>query len=134
LLEARTVFGRSIGSTLGFFGGLLVVLGGIVTFLLHLAGGNATPSWGGLLPSIAELAIALIFGALIVFTCGPRMFWSGGSRLFTGILLILFGVLTWILLSGSILIELGALLTIVGGIILPLQGWLGRGFGRRWYY
>lgn len=131
--------GRSVAVVIGFLGGLLVLLGGLVRFVLALAGGVGSSSAATLGGPLLGACGILLLGLLILFTARPRFWWWPGRRLFNGILLIAFGALAWIFAGGSLLVLFGSVLTLVAGVILPLEGYVMSAFGlnrlfrRRWF-
>lgn len=130
------MLGRSVATTIGFIGGILVLLGGLLAFLMGVIRGAAVSGFGPIAGALGALLVAAIFGFLIVFTSRPRFLWWPGRRLFNGVLLVVLGVLTWFLVGGSVLVEVGAILAILAGILLPFEGLIGRPFrsGRRIFH
>ncbi|HEV2316877.1 MAG TPA: hypothetical protein VGV89_04805 [Thermoplasmata archaeon] len=124
------MFGRSLATVLGLIGGILVILGGVVEFLMAVAGGFSGGSfaqvWGVLVPML----LAGTLGLFILLSSRPRIWWWPGRRMFNSIVLIFLGVLAWVLIAGSVLVEFGAVFAILAGVVLPLEGLVAGAFGR----
>ncbi len=125
------MFRRGISSLLGFLGGILVLVGGLVAFVLAAVREVGTRSFGLLAGPLLGLLVAAVLGFLIVFTCRPRLLWWPGRRLFNGILLIVWGVLAYLFAAASLLGVVGAVLAVLAGVILPFEGLASGFFGRR---
>lgn len=123
--------GRSIALFLGFLGGLTILVGALVGFLLPLGTHWATGGTVGLALRLISLFVGGILGLLVLFTSRPRIFWWPGRRLFNGLVLVVLGAMTWVLLGGTLLTTAGAILTVLAGFLLPLEGFFGRGWGHR---
>lgn len=123
--------GRGVASLIGLVGGLLIVVGGLVALLGQLSGGiSATGAVAGLL---APLAVFIV-GFVVLVVARPRLFWWPGRRTFNALILIGLGVLTWILSNASLLVVVGAVLAMIAGVALVLEGFIPRQWGiRRWF-
>lgn len=121
----------SIASLLGFAGGVCVLLGGLLAFLTAALGAVGSRSLGLLAGPVFTLVAAAVLGFLILFTCRPRLLWWPGRRLFNGVLLIVWGLLAYLFAAASLLGTIGAVLAIVAGVVLPLEGFASGFFGRR---
>lgn len=132
--------GRSFAVVVGFLGGLAVLLGGFLSFLSVLARVPlSSVTWVSFSVALTFLGTVVV-GFLILLTSRPRFWWWPGRRLFNGIWLIALGVLAWILAGGFIVSLAGAVLTVIAGVMLPLEGavfsafnWRRRWFRRRWF-
>ena len=116
--------GKSFATILGFVGGLSVVAGGLLRFLVFTPRAISSGAVSPLLTPLAPLLGAIVLGGLVVWACRPRFWWWPGRRLFNGILLVVLGAAVWILLGASILFLVGGLLAILAGILLPIEGML----------
>src|SRR5215469_16007685 len=107
---------RSVAVVLGTVGGLLVLLGGSIKFwLTWLSAPSLSLDGLGL-----GLLATLLLGLFILFTARPRWWWWPGRRFFNALVLVVLGALAWWVSDGFVLTALGAVLTIVAGLILPI--------------
>lgn len=116
------MLGRSFALVIAAVGGVLILLGGVAAFLLSAARSPGAGLAAGLQGAFLALAITLLLGFLVLLTARPRLFWWSGRRLFNAIVLAVLGLLTWVFVGGFVLTAIGAVLTIVGGIALPIEG------------
>lgn len=126
-----SALGRNLATTLGSIGGYVVLLGGILTFVSAWLRAPTLFLAGPWFPFLATAILAL----LILFTSRPRLVWWQGRRLFNAFILVVLGALVWLLFGGSIVTTIGAIVTIIAGIILPIEGGLFSALGLRrpWY-
>ncbi len=112
---------KLVPTLLGAFGGLLILLGALVAFLLGMVNGIATSHPGPLLTGMATGAIAGAVGFIaLVLT-----YYSRGSeweRLAGGIGLLVLGVVSWAFLMSSALAIAGSILVFFGGLVFTLEG------------
>lgn len=123
--------GRNLATTLGSIGGYVVLLGGILTFAAAWVRAPTLSLGGPWFPFLATSILAL----LILFTSRPRLMWWQGRRLFNAFILVVLGALTWLLFGGSVVTTIGAIVTVVAGILLPIEGDILNvlGLRRPWY-
>ncbi len=121
---------RGLAMILGLIGGLLVSIGGLVSLLSASVRSLSGSTTGFLSGPVVSFLVAFVLGLLILWASRPRWWWWPGRRLFNGVLLVVLGVLAWVFAGGSVLTVIGALLTIVAGVVLPLEGFVGAVFGR----
>lgn len=118
------MLGRSVALILGALGGVLILIGGFVAFLLSLGASGLTGGSAAGHGSWLLLAGTLILGFLVLLTCRPRLFWWPGRRLFNAVILVVLGLVTWVAFGGFAVTAIGALLTVAAGVVLPLEGLL----------
>jgi hypothetical protein len=109
---------RSLVTFLAALGGLLVILGGILGFLLSLGphgfGDRFGDSGGALLFGI----LAVIFGLVILVFSGFTHF-SGVERNMTGgLILAILGIVTWVVVGDWLLVAVGSFLAVLAGLVL----------------
>jgi hypothetical protein len=113
--------GRGVVAVLAGLGGLLMILGGIIGFFRGVAQGvlshSVTLGFSALTYGIAEV----ILGLLILVVAGFTHFAGAGSRVGEGLILLILGLVAWFLFPG-ILLELGAILTALAGLIYLIMG------------
>jgi hypothetical protein len=110
---------RGISGALGFIGGLLMIFGGIVAFVYGV-GYLATAQPAHVITTTFLVALgAVIFGIIVVVVTGTThmrwMFASAGIP--GGIILVILGILTWVLVGKNWIIVTGSILTVVGGLV-----------------
>lgn len=136
---AVRLFRRSLATYVALVGGIIVVVGSLVRFFSALASDIATSAAPALLPAALVLLASLTVSFFILLTSRPRLFWWPGRRWFSAIILVVLGILAFVFSAGFVLTEIGAVLAIVGGVLLPVEGlfvgpfggrrpWLRRGF------
>lgn len=110
---------RGISGALGFIGGLLIIFGGIVAFVYGV-GYLATLQSAYTITSTFLVSLgAVILGIIIVIVTGTthlRVTWASAG-IPGGIVLIILGALTWILVGHNWIIVAGSAITIVGGLV-----------------
>ncbi len=112
---------RSLVTFLAAFGGILIVLGGFLGFLLSFGAGRFGGQFEGVFGALVLGAIAVIFGLVILVYSGYTHL-QGVSRSVTGgLILIVLGVVTWVIVGGWILVAVGSFLTVMAGLVLVAQ-------------
>jgi hypothetical protein len=107
---------RSLVTLLAAFGGILVILGGIVGFLLRYHVYGYGPRYGML--DVAVMAtLAVIFGLVILVFSGYTHLRSAEQNLTGGVALMVLGVITWVIAGAWMLVAVGAFLTVVAGLL-----------------
>jgi hypothetical protein len=130
----RQMAGRGYASLIGLVGGLLIVVGGLIALLGRLAG-PAAGSIGAAAGSVVFPLIVFVLGFVVLVVARPRLFWWPGRRTFNALLLIGLGILSWIFAGSSLLVVLGAILAMVAGVVLVVEGFYPRSFSaRRWFH
>ncbi len=112
---------RSVVSVLATLGGILVVLGGILGFLLSLGPGGFGPRLDGAASSLVLGTVAVVLGLIILFYSGFTHIQGIARGATGGILLIVLGVVAWVTVGGWILVALGSFLTVLAGLVLLLE-------------
>jgi len=116
------MFQRSLVTLLAALGGVLVIIGGIVGFLLSLAPGAGFGARGDFVAGAAIYGfVAVILGLIIIVFSGYTHYRGVESNLTGGLILIVLGVVTWIIVGGWVLIAAGSFLAVVAGLILMLE-------------
>ncbi|MCI4342143.1 MAG: hypothetical protein L3K11_07220 [Thermoplasmata archaeon] len=100
-------------------GGILVILGGILGFLLSLGphgfgDDRIASSVGSLLLGV----LAVIFGVIILVYSGFTHFGGVDRSLSGGLILIVLGIVTWILVGDWVLVAVGSFLTVLAGLVI----------------
>jgi hypothetical protein len=108
---------RSLVTLLAAVGGVLVILGGFVGFLLRYGAYSYGPRYG-MVDIAVVAALAIIFGLVILFFSGYTQLHSVEQNLTGGVVLIILGLVTWVVAGAWILVAVGAFLTIVAGLVL----------------
>ena len=109
---------RSLVTILAALGGILVVLGGILGFLLSFHPSGLGPRFDGTLGALVYGTIAVIFGLVILAYSGFTHFRSLQRNMTGGLVLFILGVLTWIIVGDWALVAAGAFLTVVAGLVI----------------
>lgn len=122
---------RSVALVLGFMGGLLILLGGLLRLLGELPQAVSAPMAMRLLSTLSFVLATVVLGVIVLWVCRPRVWWWPGRRLLNGILLVVMGAVTWLLLGGELLTVLGAVLAVLAGLLLPLEGLVSGGWRPR---
>jgi hypothetical protein len=116
---------RSLVTVLAALGGILIILGGILGFLLSLAPNAYGPHYYGTLNALVLGAVAVIFGLIILVYSGFTHLRGAERNLTGGVVLFILGIVTWIIAGGWLLVAVGSFLTVVAGIILVAEILLG---------
>jgi hypothetical protein len=113
--------GRGVVAVLAGLGGILMILGGIIGFFAGLANGlvshSVTLGFGALEYGIA----AVVVGLLILVVAGFTHFAGARSKVGEGLLLLILGLVAWFFLAG-LLVDIGAVLTALAGLIYLIMG------------
>jgi hypothetical protein len=108
---------RSLVTFLAAFGGILVVLGGIVGFLLRYSVYGYGFRYG--MVDIAVMGVlAVIFGLAILVFSGYTHLQSAEQNLTGGVVLMVLGIVTWVVAGAWLLVAIGSFLTIVAGLVM----------------
>ncbi|MFY9717980.1 MAG: hypothetical protein WAK40_08660 [Thermoplasmata archaeon] len=105
-------------------GGILVILGGILGFLLSF-GPRYGPRLYGSVDAAVFGVLAIIFGVIILVYSGITHYQGADRSLTGGIVLVVLGVITWVVVGNWVLVAAGSFLTIVAGIVLLAQVLIG---------
>jgi hypothetical protein len=119
--------GRGIATLIGLISGVLIIVGGFITFLGHLAG-SSLGALGSGTSSVILPIVTVILGFVVLWVSRPRLFWWPGRRTFNGILLVALGVITWIVVGTNLLVIIGSALAMLSGMVLVVEGFLPRSF------
>ena len=113
---------RSLVTFLAAFGGILVILGGILGFLLSYGPHGYGPYGYGFRYGMADIAVlaalAIIFGLVILVYSGVTHFRGADRSLTGGLILMVLGIVTWVIAGAWLLVAVGSFLTIVAGLVL----------------
>ncbi len=112
---------RSLVSVLATLGGILVVLGGILGFLLSFGPGAYGPRLDGAVSSLVLGAVAVIVGLLILFYSGFTHIQGLARGATGGVILIVLGVVAWVVVGQWILVALGSFLAVLAGLVLLVE-------------
>jgi hypothetical protein len=122
-VEASLRFGedmvqRSLVTVLAALGGILVILGGILGFLLSLGPRGFGPAYYGPVYAGVFGALAVILGAIILVYSGFTHLRGAERNLTGGVVLVVLGVVTWIVVGYWVLVAVGSFLAVVAGLVL----------------
>jgi len=115
---------RSLVTVLAAMGGILVILGGILGFLLSFGPRGYGPGYPGYYGSVDALVfgvLAVIFGFMILAYSGYTHLRGAERNLTGGVVLIVLGAVTWIVVGGWLLVAVGSFLAVVAGLVLLAQ-------------
>jgi multisubunit Na+/H+ antiporter MnhG subunit len=112
---------RSLVTLLAALGGILVILGGILGFLLSLGPRGYGPMYYGTAYAAVFGALAVIMGAIILVYSGFTHLRGAERNLTGGVVLIVLGIVTWMVVGNWILVAVGSFLTVVAGLVLLAQ-------------
>jgi hypothetical protein len=107
---------RSIITVLAGLGGVLVILGGILGFLLSIGPGGYGPRFGGAADAVVFGLLAIVLGFVILVYSGFTHYQGVDRSVTGGLILVVLGIITWVLVGSWILIAAGSFLTIVAGL------------------
>ncbi|HKN07348.1 MAG TPA: hypothetical protein VJ021_07110 [Thermoplasmata archaeon] len=114
---------RSLVTLVAALGGILIILGGILGFILSVGPYGYGPYGYG--PHYYASAYALvlgvlavIFGLVIVVYSGFTQLRAAERNLTGGVVLVVLGLVTWVIAGGWLLVALGSFLTVLAGIVL----------------
>jgi hypothetical protein len=109
---------RSLVTLLAALGGILIVLGGLLGALLSFAPARYGMPFPGVWNAVVLGILAVVFGLVILAYSGATH-WAGVQRnLVGGVVLIVLGLVTWVVVGGWLLVAVGSFLTVVAGIIV----------------
>ena len=112
---------RSLVTILAALGGILVIIGGLLGFLLSIGPYGYGPRFE--MANIAVLAaLAVIFGVVILVYSGFTHYRGAEHSLAGGLVLMILGIVTWVIAGAWLLVALGSFLTVVAGLVLVV--WL----------
>jgi hypothetical protein len=111
---------RSLVTVLAALGGILVILGGILGFLLSF-GPRVGPRFDGSINAAVFGVLAIIFGLVILVYSGFTHLRGAERNLTGGVVLVVLGVVTWIVVGGWVLVAVGSFLAVVAGLVLLAQ-------------
>jgi len=112
---------RSLVSVLATLGGILVILGGILGFLLSFGPGMYGPHLDGAASSLVLGAVAVIVGLLILFYSGFTHIQGLARGATGGVILIVLGIVAWVVVGGWVLVALGSFLAVLAGVVLLVE-------------
>ncbi|MGP8075565.1 MAG: hypothetical protein ACLP8Y_02355 [Thermoplasmata archaeon] len=121
---------RSLITLVAALGGILVILGGILGFILSIGPYGYSPYGYG--PHYYASSYALVLGVLAVIFGLVILVYSGFTHLRAaernmtgGVVLVVLGLVTWVIAGGWLLVALGSFLTIMAGLVLLALIFLG---------
>jgi cation transport ATPase len=112
---------RSLVSLLATLGGILVILGGILGFLLSIGPGMFGPHVDGGVGGLVLGVVAGILGLVILFYSGFTHIQGIRRGASGGLILIVLGIVTWVVVGQWVLVSLGAFLTLLAGVVLLIE-------------
>jgi hypothetical protein len=112
---------RSLVTFLAAFGGILVILGGILGFLLSLDNDGFGPRFDDSTSALVYGFIAVVFGLVILVFSGYTHYRGPDRSLTGGVILLVLGGVTWIIAGGWVLVAAGSFLTIVAGLVIVAE-------------
>jgi hypothetical protein len=108
---------RSLVTILAAFGGILVLLGGVLGLLLGYGRYDYGLRYGAV--DVAVIAVlAIIFGLVILVYSGVTHLRGPERSLIGGVVLVVLGIVAWAVSGELFLVGLGSFLTILAGVIL----------------
>jgi hypothetical protein len=114
-----TMVQRSLVTFLAALGGILVILGGILGFLLSLGPhGFGDDRFGAAMGSLLLGILAVVFGVIILVYSGFTHFGGVDRSLSGGLILTVLGIVTWILVGDWVLVAVGSFLTVLAGLVI----------------
>jgi hypothetical protein len=112
---------RSLVTVLAALGGILVILGGILGFLLSIGPNGYGPRFYGGADVLVLGLLAIVFGFVILVYSGFTHYQGVDRSVTGGLVLLVLGIVTWIVVGGWFLIAAGSFLTVVAGLALIFQ-------------
>jgi hypothetical protein len=109
---------RSLVTILAALGGILVILGGILGFLLSYHPYGFGLYHAGIVGALVYGIIAVILGLVILVYSGVTHYAGISRNAAGGIILVVLGIITWIIVGGWALVAAGAFLTVVAGLVV----------------
>lgn len=125
---------RSLVTLLAALGGILIIIGGILGFILGFGPYGYGPRIGDNGSYFAVLALlAIIFGIIILVFSGYTHLRSADQSVVGGLVMMILGLITWVVAGAWLLVAIGSFLAILAGLILLILIVLGEPSGRaRW--
>ncbi|MCI4356903.1 MAG: hypothetical protein L3K18_07165 [Thermoplasmata archaeon] len=115
--EVGNIRSKGLARTLGFVGGLLLILGSVFTFFLGVLFAAVHRSFleglGATALALEQFVIAILLLFFVVLAGSHRV----DYRLAGGAVIVVVSLVGLILLGGGILVVIGFLLTLVAGIL-----------------
>ncbi len=112
------MFPRSLVAVLAALGGILVILGGILGFFLSFAPGGFGMSSRFVGTALVYGILAVVFGLIILVFSGYTHYRALDANATGGIILVVLGVVTWIVVGGWVLVAAGSFLAVLAGLLL----------------
>jgi hypothetical protein len=112
---------RSLVTFLAAFGGILIILGGILGFLLSFGPERFGGVYNGVAGALLLGLIAVVFGLVILAYSGYTHIRGANHSLSGGIILVVLGAVTWIVVGGWLLVAVGSFLAVLAGLVLIAQ-------------
>jgi hypothetical protein len=115
---------RSLVTILAAIGGVLVICGGILGFLLSFGPRGFGPDYagdGGAFNALVFGVIAVILGLAILVYSGYTHLRGAERNLTGGVVMVVLGAVTWMVVGGWLLVAVGSFLAVVAGLLLLAQ-------------
>src|SRR5208282_3686356 len=109
---------RSLVTLVAALGGILIILGGILGFILSVGPYGYGPHYYASAYALVLGVLAVIFGLVIVVYSGFTQLRAAERNLTGGVVLVVLGLVTWVIAGGWLLVALGSFLTVLAGIVL----------------
>jgi hypothetical protein len=116
---------RSVVTVLAALGGILVILGGILGFLLSIGSDDFGGRFGMDSGALVYGIIAVVVGMLILLFSGYTHYRGADRTLVGGIVLIVLGAVGWAVVGGWVLVAIGSVLAVLAGLLLCAEILLG---------
>lgn len=111
---------NSLARTLGFLGGILVLLGSVVTFFSGVIFAAIDRS---LREGIGQTGVAIeqfVVGLLLLLFVALAGHRATDYRVAGGVILVVLSIVILVFLTGGVLVLIGAILTLIAGILFLL--------------
>jgi hypothetical protein len=115
------MFPKSLVSLLAALGGILVILGGIVGFLLSFAPGGFEMGDRFAAGSLVYGVVAVVLGLIILVFSGYTHYRGLATDATGGVILLVLGVVTWIIVGDWVLVAAGSFLAVLAGLLLLVE-------------
>jgi len=109
---------KSLVTVLAALGGTLVILGGILGFLLSFGPRGFGPAYYGSVNAVVFGALAVVLGIVILVYSGFTHLRGAERNLTGGVVLVVLGVVTWMVVGSWVLVAVGSFLAVVAGLVL----------------
>lgn len=111
---------NSLAKTLGFLGGILILLGSVVTFfsgvIFAAIDRSLREGLGQTGLAFEQLVVGLLVLVFVALSGGrPREYATAG-----GVILVVVSIIVLIFLTGGVLVLIGAILALIAGILFLL--------------